>query len=67
MPAAFRWLRMTETAVGVLGQHNAALQQGRRHAVGPFTWDHLAGGFCGFHCPEIASWPMLTEADLLGI
>eukprot|EP00969_Alexandrium_andersonii_P146751 6489893-Alexandrium_andersonii.AAC.1 len=50
-PAAFRWLRMTATAVGVLEQHNAAWQQGRS-PIGPFTWGHLAGGFCGFHCPE---------------
>eukprot|EP00969_Alexandrium_andersonii_P076501 3372716-Alexandrium_andersonii.AAC.1 len=51
MPAAFRWLQMTATAVGALEYHNAEWQQARRR-YGPFTWGHLAGGFCGFHCPE---------------
>eukprot|EP00969_Alexandrium_andersonii_P250154 11054829-Alexandrium_andersonii.AAC.1 len=57
---------MTATAVGVLEQHNAAWLQGQS-TFGPFTWGHLAGGFCGLHCPEVARWPVLTEADLVGI
>eukprot|EP00969_Alexandrium_andersonii_P270315 11948016-Alexandrium_andersonii.AAC.1 len=54
---------MTDAAVdNLIGMNlsaGAAFRPSRR-----FSWDHLRGGFCGFHCPEVAGWPVLTEEDL---
>eukprot|EP00969_Alexandrium_andersonii_P116672 5158199-Alexandrium_andersonii.AAC.1 len=60
----FHRMEMTLEAIEKLEFHSSEHRAGRR-GFGPWTWDHLADGFYGFHCPEVRLLPALAEDGLI--